>query len=284
MTYRTIAVHVNESSHAVGRITLAAQLANASQSNLIGVAATALPQSYYLGGMTGLDGDSASALNAYLDFMKERATNNLATFEAIVDKAGVRNFERRIIEDEAGAAMCLQARYSDLLVVSQSDPEESLPAEAANMSEYVVMNSCRPVLLIPYAGEFTKIDDRVLIAWDGSPQAARAISGAIPLLRQALVVEIAVFNPDATSGVHGQDPGADIALYLARHSVNVEVSRQAMDNDIDIGNAMLSHVADTDAKLIIMGAYGHSPLREILLGGATRTILQSMTVPVLMSH
>jgi nucleotide-binding universal stress UspA family protein len=97
-------------------------------------------------------------------------------------------------------------------------------------------------------------------------------------------VRVVVFDRGNPSGAHGEQPGADVALYLARHGIKVEVSEQAMPKDIDTGNALLSHAADFGADLIVMGGYGHKRFREIMLGGVTHTILESMTVPVLMAH
>ncbi len=144
------------------------------------------------------------------------------------------------------------------------------------------MNAVTPVLIVPYAGTFDTVRHRVVIAWNGSQEAARAVRASIPLLRQADLVQVVVFNPEVGLDAHGEDPGADIALFLARHDVKVDVSWQITESDI--GNAILSHVADVNADLLVMGGYGHARFREILLGGVTRTILRSMTVPVLMSH
>ncbi len=281
MSYRTIAVHVNNSRHMLDRAELAARIAIDNNAHLIGVASTGLPESFYMGGLTG---EGATALNVYLDFMKASTETALATFAAAIDKAGVTSFEKRIIENEAGVALSLQARYSDLLIVGQPDSDEALPAERSDMPEYVIVNSGRPVLMVPYAGKFHSVGQRVLIAWDGSLEAARAVSGAIPLLRNAGLVQVAVFNPEIGPDAHGDEPGADIALYLARHDIKVEVAQQYTGGDIDVGNAILSHVTDLGADLVVMGAYGHSRFREVLMGGVTRTILRSMTVPVLMAH
>lgn len=279
MAYRTIAVHVNDSRHALDRMSIAADIAIEAEAHLVGVAATALPDTFYMGGIVG---EGAAALSAYLDFMKERAATTLAAFDAVAEKAGVPSYEKRVIEDEAAVALCLQARYSDLLVIGQPDPDEALPAERADLPEYVVVNCGKPVLLHPYVRSVESVGRRVLIAWDGSLEAARAVSGAIPMLCKARLVQVAVFNPRIGPGAHGEEPGADIAVYLARHGINVEVSRQNAGEDI--GNAMLSYVADFGADLMVMGAYGHSRFREVLLGSATRTVLHAMTVPVLMSH
>lgn len=117
-----------------------------------------------------------------------------------------------------------------------------------------------------------------------------AITQTLPILKQAELVQIAVFNPDDNPGLHGDQPGADIALYLARHGVKAEASVHYTDEDrvekrkLDVGNALLSLANDFGSDLLVMGAYGHSRWRETFLGGVTKTILESMTIPVLMSH
>jgi nucleotide-binding universal stress UspA family protein len=169
-------------------------------------------------------------------------------------------------------------------VIGQSDPEELLPEERSDMTEFVVMNSVRPVLIVPYAGKLDSVGKRIVVAWDGSAEAARALAGAMPLMQKADLVQVMRFNPVVAGEGKGEEPGADVALYLARHGINVDVKRQASESDVQIGNALLSHIANTNADLLVMGAYGHSRLREWVLGGVTDTILKSMTVPTLMMH
>jgi nucleotide-binding universal stress UspA family protein len=136
---------------------------------------------------------------------------------------------------------------------------------------------------VPYTGRFAVSAKRVLIAWDAGREAARAVSDALPILKRAQAVEVAVFDPEREPVNHGEQPGADIGLYLARHGVKVSVARQS-GAGFEVGAQILSRAADTSADLIVMGAYGHSRVRELVLGGVTRTILGAMTVPVLMSH
>jgi nucleotide-binding universal stress UspA family protein len=137
------------------------------------------------------------------------------------------------------------------------------------------------VLFVPYTGRFRDIGKRVLVAWNASREAARAVSDALPILAQAQSVEVVAFDPDGAD--HGEVAGADIALFLARHGVKASAARQSAP-DIDVGSQILSRVADSNADLLVMGGYGHSRLRELALGGATRTVLDSMTLPVLMAH
>ena len=137
-------------------------------------------------------------------------------------------------------------------------------------------------MIVPHAGHFERPGKHVLIAWDGSMEATRAVSNALPALRRAKQVTVALFNVPRYGIVHGQEPGADIAQYLARHGVKVNVCNDV--TAIDIGNALLSLAADKGADLLVMGGYGHSRFREVLLGGVTQTILKTMTLPVMLSH
>ena len=144
-----------------------------------------------------------------------------------------------------------------------------------------MLEAGRPVLMIPYAGNFATIGKRILFGWNASREATRAVTDAMPFLQQAEVVQVIVINPEA--GKHGAIPGSDIALFLARHGVRVEV-HQDNANESDVGDEMLSRATDFGADLIVMGGYGHTRFRELLMGGATRTLIDTMTVPVLLSH
>jgi nucleotide-binding universal stress UspA family protein len=120
-----------------------------------------------------------------------------------------------------------------------------------------------------------------MVCWDGSRAATRAIADAMPLLKRAKRIEVLIVANER--GKHDEIEGVDMGAHLARHGLNVEIKREQI-GDIDVADVILSHAADTEASFIVMGGYGHSRLREFVLGGVTRTILQSMTVPVLMSH
>jgi nucleotide-binding universal stress UspA family protein len=281
MTYKTILVHADESRHAAARFELAARLALREDAHLVAVAATAMPGAFYLPEMIG---ESTMTLTAYLEYLRQRAHGVLAHFESTARMQGVSRLEQRAVDDEAGAALCTQARYADLVVLSQSDPDESLPALRRDFPEYVVLNSGRPVLVVPYAGRFEALGKRILVGWDASMEATRAVTAALPLLRSADLVQVMVFDPTARGDTHGEQPGADVALYLSRHGVKVEVAQQVTAGRIDVGNALLSACADFNADLLVMGCYGHSRVREVLMGGVSNTIFKSMTVPTLMCH
>lgn len=279
MSYKTILVHVDESSHASERIKIAAAIAMTQSAHLIGTAMTGA--SRYLV-QTRMLAELDPNLRTHLEFLRRRAMSGLEDFEATARKLGLPSFEKRLVDDEAGGGICLQARYADLVVIGQNDPNEISPVTMPDFPQYVVLNSGRPVLLLPYAGRFDNLGNRVLVAWNGSIEATRTITSALPLLKRAQKIDVAVFNPGAQAQANGPRPGADMALYLSRHGIKVNVQQQQTRQDA--GPALLALAKELGSDLIVMGGYGHSRFREILLGGATRAVLESMTVPVLMSH
>lgn len=282
MSYKTVLVHVDKDKHAVERIKLAAQIAMNDEAHLIGAAPSGVSRFIYQSRFIYEGGGMASHLDSHLEELRNAAKDSLAQFESTVKSIGVQSYEARQVDDEAGAGVSLQARYSDLVVIGQTNLDEPSSTTLPDFPEFVVMNSGRPVLIVPYVGRYDAMPKRVLIAWDASTSATRSVTAAIPLLKRAQNVDVVVFNPDSRGDAHGEVPGADIGLYLARHNIKVNVVRQK--TDIDVGNALLSIATDLGSDMIVMGGYGHSRFREILLGGVTRTVLESMTVPVLMAH
>jgi nucleotide-binding universal stress UspA family protein len=279
MSYKTVLVHVDESEHACERIKLAAAVAMAESAHLIGTAMTGA--SRYIQ-RTKMLAELDPNFMIHLEFLRKRANRGLEEFEATAQKLGIPSFEKRLVDDEAGGGVCMQARYCDLIVIGQIDPKEVSPVVMPDFPQYVVLNSGRPVLIVPYIGQFEHVGNRVLVAWDASMAATRTVTNALPFLKRAQVVDVVVFNPHLQPQTHGALPGSDVALYLARHGVKVEVVQRSTDREI--GTALLSLATELDSDLLVMGGYGHSRFREILLGGVTRTVLDSMIIPVLMSH
>lgn len=279
MSYKTVLVHVDESAHASERIKIASAIAMAENAHLIGTAVTGA--SRYLA-QTRMLAEMDPNLREHLQFLRQRAMRGLEEFEACVCKIGIPSFEKRLVDDEAGGGICLQARYADLVVIGQIDPGEPSPVVMPDFPQYVVLNSGRPVLLVPHAGHYDKLGTNVLIGWDASMAATHAVTGAIPLLRRAQTVQVAVFNPGQQPQAHGAVPGSDITVYLARHGIKVEVVQRTTDRDI--GDALMHMAADMNADLMVLGGYGHARFREIMLGSVTSAVLEKMTVPVLMSH
>ncbi|HYD94088.1 MAG TPA: universal stress protein [Noviherbaspirillum sp.] len=273
MSYKTILVHVDESSHASERIKIAAAIAMTENAHLIGTAVTGASRYLPRGSVLA---DVDPRLSAPLDFLQDRAIRGLEEFESAVQMLGLPSFEKRLVDDEAGGGICLQARYADLVVIGQNDPQEATPLVMPDFPQYVVLHCRRPVLLVPHDGRFDTIGKRVLVAWDASMEATRAVGDAIPLLRRAHTVEVATFNSDAN-----RQPGAEIAQYLKRHGIQTELLQRRTDGNV--GAALLALAAELGCDLLIMGGYGHLRFREIVLGNATQTVLASMTIPVMMS-
>ncbi len=287
MSYKTILVHVDETSRSKERIRIAAALAHSFEAHLIGIGMTGISHFIYQNARVTHTNPN---LSMHLDYLRTMAENSMAQFEPAMREMNVTSFEQRLVDDDAGSGFCLHAHYSDLLVIGQNDPEHISPAVMSDFPEEVLLHSGRPTLILPYAGHFAQVGKNVLVSWDCSREATRAITYALPLLKKADLVRLAVFNPEKNAELHGEEPGADMALYLARHGVKVEVSHHHTGQDpvsrnrLDVGNALLSLANDFGSDLLVMGAYGHSRFRETILGGVTRTILETMTLPVFMSH
>jgi nucleotide-binding universal stress UspA family protein len=171
------------------------------------------------------------------------------------------------------------ARRFDLAVVGQAEPE--IGAIENIIAETTLFESGRPMIMVPYIQKGPLKLNKVMVCWDGSRQAARAIGDAMPLLAKAGRVEIVIIANDP--GKQDEIEGIDMGQHLARHGLKVEVQR-IPGGDVDVADALLSHAADSGADFLVMGGYGHSRLREFVLGGVTRTIFHSMTVPTLMAH
>lgn len=173
-------------------------------------------------------------------------------------------------------------RYTDLAVLGQHNPDDGSDTNRG-LIDRLVLSAGRPCLVIPYIGAHETIGQRVLVAWNARREAVRAVNDALPILQQAASVVVLAANPPAGDAGEGDIPSADICHHLARHGVQAE-ARSAISTDIDVGNLLLSSASDLGADLIVMGAYGHSRLRETVLGGVTRHLLHHMTVPVFISH
>ncbi|MEB0136614.1 universal stress protein [Actimicrobium sp. CCC2.4] len=279
MSYKTILIHLDESPNIDSRIDLAAQLANTHEAHLIGLATTGVSRYFYESMATGA-GDAG--IGPYLETLREQARGRLQHFEDKVRRLGVSSYEKHLADDEAESCLAMRARYCDLVILGQYDPEGTIPSIYADLPEYVTLNGGCPVLIIPYIGTYPLKPGHILIAWDGGQEAAKAVRNALPFLQAAKSVEVAVFNAQQRPDSHGEEPGADIALYLTRHHVKANVRQE--QSEIPVGEALLSLAADLNADLLVMGCYGHSRFREVLMGGVSRTILDSITLPVLMSH
>jgi nucleotide-binding universal stress UspA family protein len=213
---------------------------------------------------------------------QERAESVAAAFDEATRSAGVSGETRRIDASigDVPTQFAHNARRFDLSVVGQFESGRDHPSK--NMViEAALFQSGRPVLIVPFIQRDRLKLDHVMVCWDGSRAAARAVADAMPFLTRSGKASIVV--AEIQSAKSADLPGADIATHLTRHGANVTVERIPVSM-IDVSNAILSYAADTYPDLIVMGGYGHSRLREFILGGTTRGMLASMTKPTLMSH
>ncbi|WER50619.1 universal stress protein [Cupriavidus sp. WKF15] len=278
MNYSSILVHLDRNRHTASRLALASQLANSHDCPLIGIMGGFVPDPawFYL-----MD-------NAALYIEADRQRRQLAK-ESIRDQfheatkhlsAGV---EWRSAEHDVLSMVLRESREAGLIIAGQYDANGEEGPIATQILEALLLESGRPVLVVPCDGRFPATGSRVILAWNGSREATRALHDALPMIGGAKARVVCAqtaakeARPDAT-------PVAHAVRVLERHGVAVEVEQGPGGSDLTIGELLLSRAADFDADLIVMGAYGHGRMRELVLGGVTRTLLSSMTVPVLFSH
>lgn len=279
MSYKSILVHTDQTPQCAERIRMAAAIAVEHKAHLIGTAMTGISHVVF---EAGAFDQHDPLFDQHIRVLRAYADKSLELFEQLAETIPELSTESRLLDDDVVGGVSLQSRYADLVVLGQFDADSAVPGVMPNFPESVLMNCVRPVLILPTGWKFTALPTQALVAWDGSMTATRAIMGALPLLRRAAKVNLVIFNPHDNPDAHGEQPGADMAHYLARHGVTVNVI--ARDTTVDAGEALLSLCADEGTDLLVMGAYGHTRFRELLLGGATRDLLSSMTVPVLMAH
>jgi len=280
MTYRSLLVLLDHTPSCAARIQYAMRLAKDMDCHLVGLAPTDLID-------LPAAPKAAASLNEYAalvwDALRDQAERAADAFRDACRAADVKSFEAVIDEANKVESLVRHARCSDLIVLTQAEPSTPNFSAAKDLVESVILNSARPTLVLPYAGRFESIGNHVLVAWNDSREAARALSDALPMLQRARQVEVATWNEAATIEDKTLRPQLDaLHQWLMWHGVSAQMRAEPVD--AGIADAMLSHAADTGADLIVMGAYGHSRWAERVLGGATRGLLASMTVPVLMSH
>ena len=205
-----------------------------------------------------------------------------AAFEQIAAGSGLRYAARTTesVGSDGLEGVTRSLAMSDLLVVGQQNPDSPEPMREA-LIEAMLFQSGAPILIVPYAGVKAFSPGRAIVAWDGGAAAAHAVRASLPLLHLAREVVVVIVKEHIKRST--ELAGADIATHLARHNLHVEV-REITNATGDIGQTILSFAADEAADWMVMGGYGHSRMREFFLGGATRGILESMTLPVLMAH
>ncbi|WP_421708888.1 universal stress protein [Algihabitans sp.] len=280
MSYKTVLVHLDNSKSCAGRVAVALDLAARFDAHLVGLVVTVEPvvPTFVMAQIP------SSALESQREALRAKADEAVVAFEAAASKAGLSVETRRALafNEEVPETLALHARYADLVVMGQHDPDDPNSLGAGTL-EQCLLGAGRPVLVVPYIGAPEGFGRTVLLAWDASREAARAASDALPLMARADKVTVLTINPKKGRAAHGEEPGADIALVIARHGVKAEAESVTV-RDVSIDEALLSRLSDNGADMLVMGCYGHARLRELVLGGTTRHILQHMTVPTLMTH
>ncbi len=185
----------------------------------------------------------------------------------------------RSVEGDIVTSLCSHAHCADVAILGQYNPADPRDANPG-VVEHVLIEAGRPCLVVPYIEDSYDLMSTVLVAWNGTRESARAVKDALPILRKARRVELLWINPKHEPN---ENDGGNVRTYLSRYGINVELSR-LHNQEIPAADMLLSHAADVSAELIVCGAYGHTRLREKILGGVTRHLLEHMTVPVLMSH
>ena len=271
---KNILLHLADDKRRDVRLDVALTLAQQHDGRLVGyyVVPTLLYSTYAMAQapMSVIEGIRQEAL--------EKARAAAGWFNQACAKQGV-TAEYRIGEGDPVTLLATASRAADTVVVAQPDRSDDTSVGTQWVSEELVLGAACSVLVVPYAGKFDVLGRRVLIAWNDSREASRAVRDALPVLKKAEQVTLLTVNAPARE----QIPGAEIAAYLAHHGVKVETS-QTVAKDIEIADVLVSAISDHGADLLVMGAWGHSRFRELVLGGATRDVLKQATVPLLLSH
>jgi len=280
MSVKTILIALNEVSRAQPICSIAAELATRSDAHVVGIFVIPAVEVYPAAGMQL----SAQVFEGHREFYLKHAGKVKKIFEKEMHRQSV-NYEWRQVESDTSQiadAVVQHAFESDLVIVPQKQ-EDSVSGVEVDFAERVILESGRPVLVIPTYGDFKNLGKQVLVAWNGTREAARAVFDAIPLMSGADNVTISWLNSKESLPEEEVLAGSELATTLARHGINA-TSQAFPSGDLGAGDALLSHASDVGAGLLVMGAYGHSRIREYVFGGATRTVLETMTLPVLMSH
>jgi nucleotide-binding universal stress UspA family protein len=279
MSLKDILVYLDKTSRSDVRLETAINLAAAHGAHLTGLHVITYPR---------IPGYIKSQIDPVV--MEEAADNARAaaataesSFNEQVARAGISAEWRSTEGEDVVEQVRLHARYCDVAVVGQHDPESGDLGSAGDMPDRLILSAGRPMLLVPYVGSYPAVGDRIMVAWDSSRLATRAVNDALPFLRAAKHVDVIAINPHGGPEGHGDIPSADICLHLSRHGVTAQ-AQHLTAGDIEAGDMLLSRAADLGSDMIVMGAYGHARWRELVLGGVTQHMLNHMTVPVFMSH
>ncbi|WP_428608933.1 universal stress protein [Sedimenticola sp.] len=277
MSLKDILVHIDDTPHCDKRVKIAIQIAKQNEAGLTALFARADP-----------------ALKGFEPNMAKRHQDHQALSEQfqgkyakLAEKAGVTlNWITAKLPsnmDQLMNQVIQQTQQADMIIVGQHDAKRTNGSVPEDMPEHLVLETGRPVLIIPYAGEFKTVGKKVVVAWTPGRESVRALNDSIPLISEAKKVKVVAINPKKKDKRLSSVTVDQAAAHLARHGINVE-SDQFSTRGVDEGNLILNCLSDERADLLVMGAYGHHRFRELILGGVTQKIFEHMTTPVLMSH
>jgi nucleotide-binding universal stress UspA family protein len=276
MSYKTVLVLVDAGKRTADTLKVAFDIAGRSGGHVIGLHIRPRFQPpAFTDGTYAID----ALYKAHEENVRVDEGKAIAAFQA-ASAATKASSEWRVLDGFADDELAIAARYADLVVVGQPDPES--PTVPGDLPEHVALMTERPVLVVPHVGAAKVPGKVVLLAWNDSREASRAATAALPILEQAEKVVVLSVDPKTPDNIHG-DPGVSMAQWLKRHGVNATLQRDTA-KESDVGSVILSRAADHDADLIVMGVYGHSRVREMVLGGVSRTLLGSMTAPLFIAH
>ena len=280
MSYKDILVLLDERSSSKPRMDAAISLSRRFDAHLTGlwIAAEAAIPGFVASQLTN------AAQEARRSARQEAIAAAQKDFETACSKAGIRSEWRDavVLSGDESPTIKRHVRYCDLVIAGQPDLENST-ADERQLLEDLLIGCGRPVLVVPSIGVLSDVGQRIMVAWDSGREATRAVADALPLLREAKEVEVVTVDARRSVDAHGEEPGADIARHLVRHDVKTKVA-QLKRGPLTIGDLLLNRVADNGYDLIVMGAYAHSRLRELVLGGVTKHMLRHMTVPIFTAH
>ncbi len=277
MALKDILVHTDSTALSVKRFKLGLKLAKRHGATLFCLYTQATPLSL------GISNNKEKRRKLH----KKASDEHFALMSKLAEKAGVAiewsTSKLPNSEDDVTDQLIHEAQHMDLVIVGQFHHKSAAGILPNDLAERLVLETGRPTLIVPYAGDFKDIGKRALVAWNTGRESVRAVNDAIPLFKEAKRVNVIAINPKKGKKRHGENPAADITAHLVRHGIPA-VAEHLATKDVDAANMLLSCAADESADMIVMGAYGHHRFRELILGGVTHDILKHMTVPVLMSH
>ena len=275
MTYKDLFLHVDSTARSEARIDIAIDLAKRFGATLNTQFAECDP---YLASLASKRPDDMFGIAA----QKAHASLASKTGQVGIDFTWSETLVRR--DSALCRSVTFGTRHADLAILGQYDPrEQKTSGIPSDLVEKVVLAAGRPVLTIPFIGDYRDIGTRVLVAWNAGREATRAVHDSLPFLVAAEDVTVVVINPFEQEGEHGTSPGADIRRHLAAHGVTAEINVVQV-TDVGVADMLLSRVADYGSNLLVMGAHGKYGFPHVYEGGCTRHILAHMTAPVLLSH